>query len=184
MQQKGFTLIELLVAIAIIGLLASVVLISVNSSRLSARNTKRIADVQRLVTAFNLGIGSGAGLNNNGLPDTSSATLVSGGNSSGLVCVSSICTGGLSDYQDYPAVADFLAPFLKQYPTDPPDNSRGSAGYLFISNFGGGTGPAGNYIPPGGKIQYYLELQSNYTCGPGILWKNSPTTRVCILPIN
>lgn len=39
MKHKGFTLIELLVVIAIIGLLASVVLLSLNASRTKAKDT-------------------------------------------------------------------------------------------------------------------------------------------------
>lgn len=40
---RGFTLIELLVVISIIGLLASVVLSSLNSAWVNARDTQRIA---------------------------------------------------------------------------------------------------------------------------------------------
>ncbi len=58
MKQKhyyqGFTLIELLVVIAIIGLLASVVLVSLNSARKKARETKRLADIKQLQTALEL----------------------------------------------------------------------------------------------------------------------------------
>jgi len=54
MKQKGFTLIELLVVISIIGLLASVVLISLTTARLKARDAKRIADFRQLQNALEL----------------------------------------------------------------------------------------------------------------------------------
>lgn len=54
MKQKGFTLIELLVVISIIGLLAAVVLVSLNSARAKARDAKRVSDFHQISTALEL----------------------------------------------------------------------------------------------------------------------------------
>ncbi len=53
-KKLGFTLIELLVVIAIIGLLASVVLVSLNATRTKSRDLKRKADLSQLQKALEL----------------------------------------------------------------------------------------------------------------------------------
>jgi len=53
-QSQGFTLIELLVVIAIIGLLATIVLVSLNSARAKARDTKRITSMKQMQLALEL----------------------------------------------------------------------------------------------------------------------------------
>lgn len=53
-NSNGFTLIELLVVISIIGLLASVVLVSLNSARQKSRNAKRLADVNQIAKGLEI----------------------------------------------------------------------------------------------------------------------------------
>ena len=62
-KNKGFTLIELLVVIAIIGVLASVVLASLNTARRKSRDARRIADIKQIQLALELYF-DGVGISN------------------------------------------------------------------------------------------------------------------------
>ncbi|MFH1551303.1 MAG: prepilin-type N-terminal cleavage/methylation domain-containing protein [bacterium] len=53
-KKRGFTLVELLVVIAIIGILSSVVLVSVQSARAKARDARRLSDLNQISTALEL----------------------------------------------------------------------------------------------------------------------------------
>lgn len=51
---KGFTLMEVIVSIAIMGILASVVYVSLGESRKKARDTQRVSDLQQVELALRL----------------------------------------------------------------------------------------------------------------------------------
>ncbi len=51
---KGFTLIELLVVVAIIGLLATMVAVSLTSARSRARDSRRVSDIRQIENALEL----------------------------------------------------------------------------------------------------------------------------------
>lgn len=57
MRQKGFTLIELLVVISIIGLLASVVLVSLNSARDKSKYARVQADISQFIKVVQIAQG-------------------------------------------------------------------------------------------------------------------------------
>jgi prepilin-type N-terminal cleavage/methylation domain-containing protein len=133
-QQKlnaGFTLIELLVVIAIIGLLASVVLVSLNSARAKSRDTKRRADLKQLQTALELyndasnaypsTFAKGATVVYKGMCDTYNDGCAGGGSNN---CTLTGATGYIPS----------LAPtYVTQLPRDPKEVGAGGC-YLYASD--------------------------------------------------
>ncbi len=53
-KKQGFSLIELLVVVAIMGLLAAMSIISLNTARARARDARRLSDVKQIQTALEM----------------------------------------------------------------------------------------------------------------------------------
>lgn len=114
---QGFTLIELLVVIAIIGLLASVVLVSLNSARSKARDTKRRADLNQVAKALEL------------YYDTNNAYPSTGGSWWGTCATYG--SHGLSGPNGW--VPNLAPTYVSTLPRDPRENGPGGC-YLYRSD--------------------------------------------------
>ncbi|MDD5589739.1 MAG: type II secretion system protein [Candidatus Portnoybacteria bacterium] len=76
-KKRGFTLIELLVVIAIIGILATIVLVSLNSARVKARDARRQSDMHQIALAMEMYYDSQSPASYLNIADTATAIPVS-----------------------------------------------------------------------------------------------------------
>ena len=118
LSKKGFILIELLVVVAIIGLLASVVLTSLNSTRAKARDAKRAAELGQGSKALEFYYDSFGGY-----PEWSTASW-------GIDCAGFRGDAGTSNTFMQPL---FTSGFLKDYVKDPRITSAGTCLYQYRS---------------------------------------------------
>lgn len=103
---KGFTLIELLVVIAIIGLLASIVLVSLNSARQKARDSRRLSDLRQVALALEMYYDN----NNNAYP------IVVG-------CTAANWAGTMTTCLRGTGAAPCNVSYMSSVPTDPLNNA-------------------------------------------------------------
>jgi prepilin-type N-terminal cleavage/methylation domain-containing protein len=108
-RSKGFTLIELLVVIAIIGLLASIILASLNTAQQKGRDARRISDLKEIQLALELYYDA-----NSTYPIQSTAIVATPAAASGAVITSSNNFGLVPTY-------------ISTTPIDPSQPSGGGA---------------------------------------------------------
>jgi type II secretion system protein G len=127
-KNKGFTLIELLVVVAIISLLSSVVLTSLNSARAKARDARRLSDVRQLQIALELYYDD-----NGSYPSSGTA-----------------CSGWALSHPGYIACWDDLetqlSPYLTRLPVDPLNGYPPNYTYNAYQYRGGLKGGQGYFI--------------------------------------
>lgn len=145
-KQKGFTLIELLVVIAIIGLLSSVVITSLNSARVRARDARRIADLHQIQLALELYYSA------NGYYPQSDCGWD--------------CNGYRYSYAtaSWNAFAVDLAPYMKTVPVDPSNSSCAPWGASCYSYAYGNVGRT-TYAPGYDLTAQLEDLTSPQRCG-------------------
>ncbi len=124
MSQKGFTLIELLVVISIIGLLASTVMVALNSARVKARDAKRATDITQISKALELY----AADHNGTYPLSDDAYSVDWSGTCGGPVVNGgavvAAQAGCGWCNRWCWLADTLKPYMSQMPKDPVNDSN------------------------------------------------------------
>lgn len=129
----GFTLIELLVVISLIALLSSVVLASLNSARIKARDTRRLADMQSFKTAISLYLNDNSNTYPAAIPDRGDGWTQS--YTAGASFMSNLVSG------------DYLTSVL----ADPENNLSDKSYYYRVGTYGNCTAPATRAV-----IHFYL----------------------------
>ena len=168
---KGFTLIELLVVIAVIGVLAAVIISSLNSTRAKARNARRTADIEQLINAFNIALSS-----NPNLPDP--------GNNN-WNCVSYTCYQGWAVYSANATIDAFFTPYMSRKPEAPAGPSPWYGGYIYYYNWPGGSTGYAPMLPAGTVLHWHAELPvSQNVCAPGTIYGVDSSYIQCIAYIS
>lgn len=146
-KQKAFTLIELLVVIAIIGLLSTIVLVSLNTARRKARNVRRKEDINQIYTAMQMYY------DKNGAYPSEAACDSSKGSCAGCPCAEDSWSA-----TSYIYAGLVTGGYISALPVDPINNS--SYYYSYEPDCGQGNCPSGCCYY---RLTAVLEGEGSYT---------------------
>jgi type II secretion system protein G len=156
-MKKGFTLIELLVVIFIIGLLASIVVVSVNTARVKSRDARRIADMDTMRSAIEMYIDA------NGAPPGLGGTATTNSTSWNTTLRNLLTPTYLSALPVDPRnSATYQYVYTINNPTTPTDYKiyasamESSDGGTRAANDGGNKNSCGSPLPTNGTCAYEL----------------------------
>ncbi|MFZ3032139.1 MAG: type II secretion system protein, partial [Candidatus Moraniibacteriota bacterium] len=127
-KQQGFTLIEILLVIGIIAVLATVVIVSLDPATRfqNARDVRRLADIQSVLSAVQQYIVDNRGTLPSGL-DTTEKQI--GTSATSCALTDGICSANTTYCLD---LSTTLAPYLKDMPYDPENGSAARTHYTIV----------------------------------------------------
>jgi len=159
-QQTGFTLIELLVVVSIIGLLASVLLVAVNKTRIKARDAKRVADIAQIQKALELYYDD-----NGQYPPSGGADYPNG-----------VWSNSTDD--SWNTLQGYLQKYLSKLPHDPSEVGPFNSPVEHWGNTGGAYSYESSYAEGNCKSNMYYDivyrLETANGPDPGIFCANAP----------
>lgn len=129
-NNKGFTLIEILLVIGIIAVLATVVIVALDPATrfANARDARRLADIQSVLSAVQQYIVDNRGSLPSGLDTTEKQIGTSG---SGCELTANDCSANTSYCLD---LSVSLARYLKSMPFDPQNGSEATTRYSIVAD--------------------------------------------------